>query len=66
MTHRKVVRFALGWLLRHFAAVSAQGQLALLAPALPAPSDVIQLIDMLTRKDSKTSVNVMVGEGAGG
>ena len=36
----------------------ARAQLALLAPVLPSPTDVVKVIDTLTRKDSDTKTDV--------
>src|SRR5262245_9771991 len=37
----------------------------LVAPVLPSPSDVVKLIDTLTKKDSATGVDVKVGKTVG-
>jgi hypothetical protein len=37
------------------------GPLDLLVPGLPSPTDVVKLIDALTRKDSDTSMDVKLG-----
>src|SRR5262245_64976737 len=37
----------------------------LMAPALPSPTDVVKLIDVLTKKDSATSVDVKLGKTVG-
>jgi hypothetical protein len=41
------------------------GPLDLLSPGLPSPTDVVKLIDVLTRKDSNTSTDVKVGNTIG-
>ncbi len=38
------------------------GPLDLLVPGLPSPTDVVKLIDVLTKKDSSTSVDVKMGD----
>jgi hypothetical protein len=39
-----------------------RAQFSLLVPALPSPSDVIKIIDALTRNDSSTTVDVKLGQ----
>jgi hypothetical protein len=43
----------------------ASAQLTLLAPVLPSPTDVVKVIDTLTRKDSDTKVDVKFGKTTG-
>jgi hypothetical protein len=41
------------------------GPLDIVMPGLPSPTDVVGLIDALTRKDSKTTVDIKVGDTVG-
>src|SRR4051794_26935357 len=43
----------------------ASAQLTLLVPVLPSPTDVVKVIDTLTRKDSDTKVDVKFGKTTG-
>ncbi len=51
----------LGCLLGQASAVRAIGPLDLILPGLPSPTDVVKVIDVLTQKDSSTSVDVKMG-----
>jgi hypothetical protein len=64
MTRKPALVFLLGALAVCLVG-SASAQLSLIAPALPSPSDVVKLIDLLTRKDSDTSVDVKFGKTTG-
>lgn len=48
-----------------FAGPAAAQVLLFATAALPSPTDVIDIIDLLTRKDSATSVDVRFGKTAG-
>jgi hypothetical protein len=55
----------LGACLAAVAPPRAVAQLTLLVPALPSPTDVVKLIDTLTKKDSSTGVDVKLGQTVG-
>jgi hypothetical protein len=62
MTRRTALVFALGILLGPAPILHAYvGPLDLIVPGLPSPTDVVKLLDLLTQKDSSTSMDVKVG-----
>src|SRR5690242_10816082 len=66
MTRRMPLVLVLGGLLGPVVAAHAYiGPLDLLVPGLPSPTDVVKLIDLLTQKDSSTSMDVKVGTTTG-
>jgi hypothetical protein len=66
MPRRTLLTLVLCGLLTPLSAVYAcVGPLDLLVPGLPSPTDVVKLFDVLTRKDSTTSMDVKLGRTTG-